>query len=270
MTEVEQERFPFGENWLDFLRILSDEHIHEAEKALREFLGDVNLNGKKFLDIGSGSGLHSLAAHKMGAEVVSFDYDLQSVACTTELKSRYFPNDPSWKIEQGSILDENFIDTLGEFDVSYAWGVLHHTGVLWQALYNAQRPVLKGGLLFVAIYNDQGIISAIWKIVKRLYCSGWLGRTGMSAIFYPFFFVSGLLIDLIHLHNPAIRYREHKKYRGMSLMHDWRDWLGGYPYEPAEPTRIISFYNNLGFELVKLLPTRHGFGNNQFLFRKVS
>ena len=269
MTETEQERFPFGENWLNFLNVLSDQHIFEAERSLRTFLGDFDLKGKRFLDIGSGSGLHSLAARKMGADVISFDYDLQSVACTKELKSRYFSNDEAWKIEQGSILERRFIESLGEFDVAYAWGVLHHTGVLWQALYNAQIPVRQGGLLFVAIYNDQGIISSLWKIIKRFYCSGWFGRALMSMTFYPIFFLSGLFIDLIHLRNPATRYREHKKYRGMSLLHDWRDWLGGYPFEPAEPVRIISFYQNLGFELVHLQPTGHGFGNNQFLFRRM-
>src|SRR5689334_15603073 len=107
---AEKKRFPFGENWLDFLGILSDEHIAEAEKGLHAFLGDIDLKDKKFLDIGSGSGLHSLAARKMGAGVVSFDYDIQSVACTQELKSRYFPNDPSWIIEQGSILNREYID----------------------------------------------------------------------------------------------------------------------------------------------------------------
>jgi len=70
------------------------------------------------------------------------------------------------------------------------------------------------------------ILSEFWKIVKRLYCSGWLGRTLLSAFFYPVFFLPGLLIDNIRLRNPAVRYHEHKKYRGMSLVHDWRDWLG--------------------------------------------
>jgi 2-polyprenyl-6-hydroxyphenyl methylase/3-demethylubiquinone-9 3-methyltransferase len=56
----------------------------------------------------------------------------------------------------------------------------------------------------------------------------------------------------------------------MSLLHDWRDWLGGYPFEPAAPQKIIDFYRNLGFELVRFEPTGHGFGNNQFLFRRVS
>lgn len=269
MREKKEGNFPFGENWKDFLNILSDEHILEAEESLGLFLGTTDLKGKRFLDIGSGSGLHSLVARKMGAEVISFDYDLQSVMCTRELKSRYFSNNPLWGIEQGSVLDREFIDSLGDFDFTYAWGVLHHTGVLWQALYNAQRPVREGGLLFVAIYNDQGIISSIWKIIKRFYCSGWLGRTLMVAVFYPLFFLSGLLNDIVRFRNPVARYREHKKYRGMSLLHDWRDWLGGYPFEPAEPARVISFYKNLELDLVRFLPTGHGFGNNQFLFRRI-
>lgn len=268
-NEIGTDRFPFGENWKRFLGILSEEHIQEAEKAIVTFLRVSDLTGKRFLDIGSGSGLHSLAARRLGAEVVSFDYDLQSVSCTREIKSRYYSDDPLWKIEQGSILDRDYVDGLGAFDIAYAWGVLHHTGALWQALYNSQRPLREGGLLFVAIYNDQGIVSAIWKIVKRAYCSGAFGRGMMTALFYPVFFLSGLLIDLARLRNPSARYREHKKYRGMSLLHDWRDWLGGYPFEPAEPNRIISFYKNLGFELVNFQPTGHGFGNNQFLFRRV-
>lgn len=106
----------------------------------------------------------------------------------------------------------------------------------------------------------------MWKIIKRIYSSGWLGCSAMSVIFYPIFFFSGLFIDLVRLRNPATRYSEHKKYRGMSLLHDWRDWLGGYPYESAKLEAVASFYNNLGFELIHLLPPNIGFGNNQFLF----
>lgn len=270
MAKTHIQGFAFGENWTRFLRILSNEHILEAEKALRVFLDTSDLTGKNFLDIGSGSGLHSLAAHRMGANVHSFDYDPQSVACTEELKRRYSLPENEWTIEQGSILDVQYVRELGEFDITYAWGVLHHTGALWQALHNAQLPVRPGGLLFVAIYNDQGIVSKFWKTVKWIYCSGAPGRMAMSTVFYPVFFLSGLAIDLLRLQNPAIRYREHKKYRGMSLVHDWRDWLGGYPYEPAEAQKVIDFYAKLGLELVRFERTSHGFGNNQFLFRRVS
>ena len=270
MAKDEKRRFAFGKNWQDFLQVLSDAHILEAEKALSIFLGTNDLSHKRFLDIGSGSGLHSLAARRMGAVVYSFDYDLQSVECTQKLKDRYFPNEKDWLIQQGSILDEQFIRNLGDFDICYAWGVLHHTGALWQAAYNTQLPLHPGGLLFVAIYNDQGLISATWKLIKKTHNLNWLGRAFIESIFYPIFFLSGLIIDIIHFRNPATRYDEHKKYRGMSLIHDWRDWLGGYPFEPAKPEKVIDFYKNLGFELVCFSPTGHGFGNNQFLFRRIN
>ena len=51
----------------------------------------------------------------------SFDYDPQSVACTQELKRRYFAEDEQWIIEEGSVLDRNYLSRLGRFDVVYSW-----------------------------------------------------------------------------------------------------------------------------------------------------
>jgi 2-polyprenyl-6-hydroxyphenyl methylase/3-demethylubiquinone-9 3-methyltransferase len=267
--EIDQgSRFAFGENWAAFLDVLDDDRIDEAKKSLERFLGLEDLQGKTFLDIGCGSGLFSLAARRMGAKVHSFDFDESSVACTKELRRRYFPDDAEWTVEQGSALDRAYVESLGSFDVCYSWGVLHHTNELWRAIFNAQSAVTPGGLLYIAIYNDEGVVSAMWEVVKKTYCSGRLGRTAMIGIFYPVFFLSGLLLDLVKLRHPARRYREHRKYRGMSLIHDWKDWLGGYPYERARPARITGFLENLGFELVKQVKPDFGFGNNQFVFRR--
>src|SRR5206468_969431 len=145
-----RERFTFGDNWAAFLRILDDERIRAAEDSLKAKLEAGRLDGKRFLDAGSGSGLFSLAARRLGAQVVSFDFDPESVACTAELKRRYFPDDPDWRVEQGSVLDRDFLSGLGTFDIVYSWGVLHHTGAMWDALDKVEGLVGTKGQLFIA------------------------------------------------------------------------------------------------------------------------
>ena len=76
-------------------------------------LGAGTLSGVSFLDIGSGSGLFSLAARRLGARVHSFDYDPQSVACTRELKRRFCAGDAHWTIEMGDVLDADYLESAG-------------------------------------------------------------------------------------------------------------------------------------------------------------
>ncbi len=261
------ERFQFGANWESFLSTLNDERILEAEQSLRDMLGIDDLAGKRFLDIGSGSGLFSLAAKRLGAKVHSFDYDPKSVKCTKELKERYYANDNDWTIEEGSTLDEKYLASLGQFEVVYSWGVLHHTGNIKKALGNAMIPVPDQGLLFIAIYNDQDISSMIWKKVKKTYCSNWLGKILISSIYIPFFIFQSVAIGIVKYRNPIGHFSGYKKKRGMSIYHDWIDWLGGYPFEVAKPEDIFNFYKNHGFVLENLTTTNR-LGCNQFVFRK--
>jgi len=96
------------------------------------------------LNIGRDSGLFSLAARQLGASVFSFDYDAQSVACTQVLKRRYFREDLYWTIEEGSALENAYLQSLGQFDIVYSWGVLHHTGDMWEVLKNVDSAVKTG------------------------------------------------------------------------------------------------------------------------------
>ena len=267
-TAVPQERFEFGKNWQRFLRRLDEERILEAEASLRSMLAIEDFNQKAFLDVGCGSGLFSLAARRVGARVFSFDYDPQSVACTLQLKDIFFPGDPDWQIERGSALDQSYLRNQGTFDVVYAWGVLHHTGAMWEALKNMIPLVKQGGKLFIAIYNDQGMKSDIWRFVKRTY-----NRTSKNfrfLILWPIgaALLSGMtVVDLCRLRKPRIASRISSP-RGMSLWIDIVDWVGGYPFEVASPNQIIDLYRGSGFRLDKLASCGRKLGCNQFVFTK--
>jgi len=260
-------RFRFGKNWKRFRSLIHNERIEEAEKSLRHMLACDQLNGKDFLDIGCGSGLFSLAARRLGARVCSFDFDRDSVECTQDLKEHFARNDEQWRICRGSVLDRAFISSLGSYDIVYAWGVLHHTGNMLTAMDHAALPVKAGGIVFVALYNDQGAVSRIWHLIKRTYCSGMAGRVITSSFFFPGIIMACFIKDICTLHNPLGRYREYKNKRGMSILYDWIDWLGGYPFETARPEDVVSFYQQRKFRLEKEVLTR-GWGNNQFVFRK--
>jgi len=259
-AEVSQgERFEFGKNWSRFLTTLTDAKIVAAEDSLRAMLEVQDLHGKRFLDIGSGSGLFSLAARRLGASVHSFDYDPHSVACTRELRRRYFPDDNQWKVEEGSALDADYVRSLGEFDVVYSWGVLHHTGQMWAALDNARLPVALNGKLFIAIYNDTGSQSRRWRWIKKTYNE--LPRF----LRLPFAIAVSAPGEIKYFIASTLTSQRSQRRRGMNRWYDMIDWVGGYPYEVATPEQIFEFYKERGFYLAKLRCGGVGLGCNEFV-----
>src|SRR5262249_45014067 len=266
-------RFEFGENWRQFLNTLNEQRIGEAERSLQQMLGTRRLEGKTFLDIGSGSGLFSLAARRLGARVHSFDYDQQSVTCTQELKRRFFADDADWIIEQGSVLDTSYVKSLGQFDIIYSWGVLHHTGNMWQALENSSILVRRGGKLFISIYNNQGRWSVIWRSIKKTYnrlpkslrlplAIAVMGIREMRSVFAYMgkFQPMGYVRSWTHYYES----------RGMSRWHDLLDWIGGYPFEVARPEEIFDFFRDRGYALEQLKTCAGGMGCNEFVFARIN
>jgi 2-polyprenyl-6-hydroxyphenyl methylase/3-demethylubiquinone-9 3-methyltransferase len=265
------ERFEFGRNWTRFLALLDESRIERAEESLQQMLEVDSLAGKTFVDIGSGSGLFSLAARRLGARVHSFDFDPHSVACTTELRRRFFSGDLNWTVAEASALDPQYLASLGSFDIVYSWGVLHHTGQMWDALENSQKLVAPGGKLFIALYNDTGSQSARWKWIKKTYCGlpGIL-KTPFAALVTAPGELKSLLRYLVTL-RPGEYVRSWTRYderRGMSRWRDVIDWVGGYPYEVSTPDEIFEFFKSRGFTLTKLNCGNVGLGCNQFVFLK--
>ncbi len=266
-------RFEFGKNWGNFLKVLDEARILEAEKSLKNMLEIEYLNDKRFLDIGSGSGLFSLAAKRLGASVHSFDYDPLSVACTEELKRRYFQGDPGWTIDRGDVLSMDYLTALGQFEVVYSWGVLHHTGAMWHALENVMPLVAERGKLYISIYNDQGSPSRRWAALKKFYNeSSKPIKMSILLMVGALWMIRSSLVRLVAFQNPLPfkEWAEKKRSRGMSVWHDLVDWVGGYPFEVAKPEEVFDFVWKRGFELVKLKTCKGRLGCNEFVFVRKS
>ena len=268
-------RFAFGKNWRSFLKQLTVPRIRMAEASLRDALGRDRLDDLTFLDIGSGSGLFSLAARRLGARVTSFDFDQNSVNCTALLRDRYFPGDSDWKVEQGSALDQSYLEQLGQFDIVYSWGVLHHTGDMWAALRKVTANVRVGGTLFISLYNDQGEATDRWEAIKRRYNS--LPR-GLSLAFAIGIIAREEGRELRrHLRRGTsgdwIRgWTEYDRLssRGMSRWHDWIDWIGGLPYERVRIEPVVDLLAKDGFQLKHLVDRSSGYGCNEFVFDRIA
>ncbi|WP_057882135.1 class I SAM-dependent methyltransferase [Tsuneonella troitsensis] len=244
-----KERFQFGQNWKSFLNVLNETRINEAERSLVEMLSFDELSGMRFIDIGSGSGLSSLVARRLGAHVTSLDFDPASVWCTSHLRDRFFPGDGDWEVMEGSALDRPMLMDLGQFDIVYSWGVLHHTGEMWTGLRNAIDMIRPGGVLFIAIYNDQGWKSRAWWLIKRFY--NFLPKP-LHTIFA---WSLGLILNAGNVLKYTVMLRpmdairpllNYEKRRGMNFSHDLIDWMGGFPFQFATYEALVNYAEAAG------------------------
>ncbi len=267
-------RFSFGRNWDKFANKINEERIKSSEKSLKLLLRQHNLRNKRFLDVGCGSGLSSLVALNLGAEVVAFDFDEKSVETTKKVIAKYSPGKVgTTSVNQGSVLDEQYMKSLEVFDIVYAWGVLHHTGDMWQAIKIASDAVAPGGAFALAIYNDQGGSSVRWRAIKKAYVNGSILRKSfLVGLVGLFFEVRAFLVRVIKFQNPLpiSDWAKRKNNRGMSVFHDLIDWVGGYPFEVAKPEELLEFLGQRGFILDHLKTCGGGHGCNEYLFIRSS
>lgn len=253
--------FSFGKNWMDLNRSITEEEINKAKQDLDIWIGKENIEGKRVLDLGSGSGIHSLSLLMLGAgELVSFDYDPNSVTATThhwEKKGK----PANWKVLHGSVLDKDFISTLGKFDLVYSWGVLHHTGSMWEAINNALTMVKDNGLFYLTIYKDDDYANSI-KLKERYNAAS---PAGKKMIEYSH--ISKIMMKrAARLKNP-FTWNE-KLERGMNIYHDLIDWLGGLPYEAASEDEMLKWGIENNLKLKRIL-CRGNYGScNYYLFQK--
>lgn len=239
--------FSFGENWQNFLGTVDQEVIDKAKHDIELWLDKDFVAGKTVLDIGSGSGIHSLAFHQLGAKSVhSFDYDPNSVAATTLTRQRT-GNPANWTVCHGSILDKEYLKTFRDgFDIVYSWGVLHHTGSMWEAVDNSIRLVRPGGKLWISLYAKGARYSKDLTLKQQYNAASQLGKHWMIGKKIAKLMVRRALA----LKNP-FGWNE-KKYRGMNVYHDLIDWYGGLPYEVASEDEVVRVGRKYGLVLERI------------------
>lgn len=246
------ERYDFGRNWREFSEGLTDSAIGHAKADFLRLVGDPS--GKTFLDIGSGSGLHSLSALLLGASsVTAFDYDTDSVETTRQTLTRY-GMDGNWSVRRGDVLDPERVSP-DLYDIVYSWGVLHHTGDMWRALENAAGYVAAGGLFAVALYRKTPMCG-LWAREKQLYAT----HPAVRPFIRPLYAGALLGAHALRGRNPWTFVRTYQSQRGMSFLHDVDDWLGGFPYESVAEADLIAFMRARGFSLLRSFNTKSGVG----------
>lgn len=258
-------RFAFGANWKDYSKSVSEQQIDEAVRRLIALIDTAELQGASFIDVGCGSGLHSLAALKQGVrQLVALDYDSLSVETTRAMLSEFW-NRVNYEVRQDDIL--SLFIPIEPADIAYSWGVLHHTGDMRRAILNTAKLVRPGGLLVLALYGKTRYCGT-WTKIKRWYCQADEPAKQKAEEWYIRLFGWYLLLRGKSLSQHIASY---SKKRGMDFFHDVRDWLGGYPYESITPHEIKKLLEPLGFKCIKQNVRRRsglfGSGCDEYVFR---
>lgn len=262
--------FAFGENWAEYAKHIDAIKIEEAEKGLLKLVTKEELASKTFLDIGCGSGLHALAALRLGAaKVVATDIDPASVATTKAVLEKHAPVGTQYDVIEVSVFDLK--TTLNQqFDIVYSWGVLHHTGDMYGAITEAGNLVRPGGLLVLALYRKTTMCSA-WKRIKRWYTNTSSNNQKRAQKIYITLYRLRCLVTGTSF--TAMKQNYHSA-RGMSFEHDVHDWLGGYPYESVSPQALRNTMKSHDFAEVRSLVHGKSFGFfgsgcDEFAFKKL-
>ena len=122
---------------------------YRAEPHILDFAGFHHWRGLRVLEIGCGIGSDAEQFARHGAEYVGIDLSRDSIGIALQ---RFKVYDLEGKFFLGSVTDLDFLKSLGEFDLVYSYGVLHHFPGMEHHLANIHSVLKADGELRFMVY----------------------------------------------------------------------------------------------------------------------
>jgi len=244
LKELEQ-HFEFGENWEIYSKTINENSIEIAKESLQFFFDCKDIKNKSFIDIGCGSGLFSIAALRLGfKKVVSVDIDPICIKVAKQNISKYWTKN-NWEYHNISVFELKN-NKIGNFDVVYSWGVLHHTGAMYEAIDCSLKLLKPNGYMLVGLYQKT-LLCSFWKIEKLFYSKS--PKVIQKIIRNIFLILYGAIYFFRGQNQSETISNYSQGYRAMDYNVDLHDWLGGYPYESISPENFRMYIKQFGFNV---------------------
>ena len=122
---------------------------YRAEPHILDFAGFHLWRGRRVLEIGCGIGTDAEQFARHGAEYVGIDISQESLDIC---RQRFGVYELHGEFHQGSVDDLTFLQSLGQFDLVYSYGVLHHFPGMGLHLQNIANILPQQGELRFMVY----------------------------------------------------------------------------------------------------------------------
>ena len=122
---------------------------YKVESHIPEFAGFHLWAGKRVLEIGCGIGSDAEEFAKHGADYVGIDLSDQSIALC---RQRFEVLGLEGEFHNIDVTDIDALTTLGEFDLVYSYGVIHHFPGIDSIISNVNKVVKPGGEFRYMVY----------------------------------------------------------------------------------------------------------------------
>ena len=261
--------FAFGQNWASYSTIIDEARVAEATRGLVRLLGEGGLAGKSFLDIGCGSGLHAVAAARLGASrIVAVDLDPVAVETTRAVLRQHAPQisvrRPSAQRVRARAGDVRPLRR-GLF---LGRAAPHRRDARGVAARGADGGA--GGRVAFALYHRTRMCG-FWRREKRWYAAASPRAQRAARAVY-----TALLRLRFGLTGGDFRayVANYQSRRGMDFAHDVHDWMGGYPYESISAPEVEIFMRRIGFAHVRSFTSPltiglFGSGCDEYVYRRM-